>query len=1074
MISWLVRWSLRFRLLVAAVAAFVLGFGLFSLPTMAVDNLPEFAPPHVEIQTEALGLSAQEVEQLVTSPMEADLLNGVAWLDEIRSVSVPGLSSIELVFEPGTDILRARQLVAERLTQAFALPNVTTPPVLMQPLSSTSRVMMIQLTSEDVSLIDLSVLARWSIKPVLMGVPGVANVSTWGQREQQLQVQVEPERLRAAGVTLEEVIATAGNAVWVSPLSFLEASTPGTGGFIESANQRIGIQHVLPIRTPEDLGKVVIQGNTQLLTLADVTELTEDHQPLIGNAVTGETPGLLIVIEKFPEADVVQVTRGIEQAMADLAPGLTGIEVDTTVFRPATFLENAISQLGWASLAGLFLISLVIGIGLGSWRHAVIAALAVLVSGTAAALILQAAGAVMNTMTLAGIALALTVAVGDVVADLDSLRTRGRARPRAVGRAEAPASVEPEPPGGGVEGDAALRRADILTTALRRSRVPALFGVLISGVAIAPSLFMPGLDGEILRAVAIAYLVALGVATIVALTLIPVLASVLLPPRGDGEEAPEPAALTRLTSRYTEAMQRTSAGRAGGIVALGAVVLGVVALAAVPFSTAGAPALASVPDRSILVEVGSTAGTSNDEMTRISTRAADELRTLAGVAAVGGHVGRAITSDTTSDVSDSEIWVTLEEGADYAEVKRHAQEIIDGYVGLVNRVMSYPERQLDRVRAAQERDFQVRVYGIDLEILRAKADELQAAMSGIDGLVDARVEKDLLQPIAEIEVDLEAAKKFGVKPGDVRRAAAAVLQGIEVGYMFEQQKVFQVIVKGSEATRNSLTSVENLLIDTPDGSTVVLSDVADVRISGNLAVIRHDDTHRRINVTADIQGRSLADVEADVRAAIAEVDFPIEYHAEIPRAYGGQQAAGQLTWWLLAAAAIVILVLLQTMLGSWRLAAIVLLTLPLALSGGLIGAWLTGGLDALVTFIALVPVLAFAAREAGLLIGAAQTALAADSGASPVKVWWAAAGDRARPALVALAASVALLVPPAFFGGSVGFEMLLPIAAVVWGGAITTVVTVLFVLPLLLAAGGGSKASDSSLVNANALVADWR
>ena len=229
---------------------------------MAVDNLPEFAPPHVgEIQTEALGLSAEEVEQLITSPMEADLLNGVAWLDEIRSVSVPGLSSIELVFQPGTDILRARQLVAERLTQAFALPNVSTPPVLMQPLSSTSRVMMIQLTSEDVSLIDMSVLARWSVKPVLMGVPGVANVSTWGQREQQLQVQVEPAELEAAGVTLDEVITTAGNAVWVSPLSFLEASTPGTGGFIESANQRIGIQHVLPIQTPEDLGKVVIEGN---------------------------------------------------------------------------------------------------------------------------------------------------------------------------------------------------------------------------------------------------------------------------------------------------------------------------------------------------------------------------------------------------------------------------------------------------------------------------------------------------------------------------------------------------------------------------------------------------------------------------------------------------------------------------------------------------------------------------------------------------------------------------------------------------------------------------------------------
>ncbi|GAA1815059.1 efflux RND transporter permease subunit [Agromyces neolithicus] len=1065
MISWLVRWSLRFRLLVAAVAAGVLGFGLVSLPSMAVDNLPEFAPPHVEIQTEALGLSAEEVEQLITSPMEADLLNGVAWLDEIRSVSVPGLSSIELVFEPGTDLLRARQLVAERLTQAFALPNVSTPPILMQPLSSTSRVMMIQLTSEDVSLIDMSVLARWTVKPVLMGVPGVANVSTWGQREQQVQVQVEPAELEAAGVTLEEVISTTGNAVWVSPLSFLEASTPGTGGFFESANQRIGIQHVLPIKTPEDLGKVVIEGNPQSLTLADVAQLSEDHQPLIGDAITGDSPGLLIVIEKFPEADVLEVTRGIEAAMADLAPGLTDIEVDTTVFRPATFLETAAAQLGWAALAGLLLAALVIGLGLGSWRYAVIAALAVLVSGTAAALTLQATGAVMNTMTLAGLALALTVAVGDAAADFESLRTRGRTLRPPGGDAE---------PETGSSADPVARRTGILTTALRRSRLPALFGALVSAVAIAPSFFVPGLDGEILRALAIAYLVTLLVAMIVALTVTPALASLLLPRRNDTDAVKEPAAVSGMTTKYAETMERRSAGRGGWITALVAVALGVVALGTIPLATADAPVLAAVPDRSILVEWDSTAGTSNEEMNRITARAADELRTVAGVAAVGGHIGRAITSDTASDVNGSEIWVTLEDGADYAAVKKDVQEIINGYPGLANRVMSYPERQLERVRAGQERDFQVRVYGIDLEILREKSDELQAAMADIDGLVEPTVEQDLVQPIAEIEVDLEAAKQFGVKPGDVRRAAAAVLQGIEVGYMFEEQKVFQVIVKGTEQTRHSLTDVENLLINTPSGGTVVLSDVADVRISPNLAVIRHDDTHRRMNITADVQGRSLADVEADVRAAIAGVEFPVEYHAEIPRQYGEQQAAGQLTWWLLASAAVVILVLLQTMLGSWRLGAIVLLTLPLALAGGLVGAWLAGGLDSLVLVIALVPVLAFAVREAGMLIGAQQTAMAAGGTESPTKAVWAAAGSRIRPVLLALAASVALLAPPAFFGGAVGFETVLPIAAVVWGGGVTTVVVALVVLPLLVLAWGGTKAADSSLVNLNAPVAEWR
>ncbi|MGH9199277.1 MAG: efflux RND transporter permease subunit, partial [Acidimicrobiia bacterium] len=225
MIRRIIGWSLQARILIVVLAAALVFFGTRQLDDTKVDTLPEFEPPTVEIQTEALGLSAAEVEQLITVPLEADLLAGVAWLDVIRSESVPGLSSIELIFEPGTDVLRARQMVQERMTQAHALPNVSKPPTMLQPTSSTSRVMMVSLTSEELSLIDMSVLARWTIRPRLLGVEGVSNVSIWGQREQQLQVQVDPQRLKDQGVSLDEVIATTGNALWVSPLTFLEAST---------------------------------------------------------------------------------------------------------------------------------------------------------------------------------------------------------------------------------------------------------------------------------------------------------------------------------------------------------------------------------------------------------------------------------------------------------------------------------------------------------------------------------------------------------------------------------------------------------------------------------------------------------------------------------------------------------------------------------------------------------------------------------------------------------------------------------------------------------------------------------
>src|SRR5262245_38568729 len=308
----IIAWSMQLRLLMVAAAAVLIFFGVTQLRHMPIDVVPEFTSPHVEIQTEALGLSAAEVEAMITVPLEADMLNGVPWVHEIRSESIPGLSSIVLAFEPGTDLLAARQMAQERLVGVHALPNVSKPPVMLQPVSSTSRFMKIGLTSDTRSLIELSVLARWTIVPRLMGVPGVANVSIWGNRGRQLQVQVDPARLQAAGVKLQQVIETAGNALWVSPLTFLSASTPGTGGWIETPNQRLGIQHMLPISTPADLAKVTVEGTA--LSLGDVATVVEDHQPLIGDAVVEDASALMLVVEKLPWANTVDVTHNVESA----------------------------------------------------------------------------------------------------------------------------------------------------------------------------------------------------------------------------------------------------------------------------------------------------------------------------------------------------------------------------------------------------------------------------------------------------------------------------------------------------------------------------------------------------------------------------------------------------------------------------------------------------------------------------------------------------------------------------------------------------------------------------------------
>ena len=319
MMRWIIGSSLKARGFVLLLAGVMIVLGIGQLRNMPKDVLPEFRPPTVEVQTEALGLSALEVEELITVPLEQDLLNGVAFLHTIRSASLPGLSSIEMVFEPGTDILDARQVVEERLTQAHALPQVSKPPQMLQPVSSTGRVMMVGLSSDELSLIEMSLLARWNVRPRLMGVPGVANVSVWGQRERQLQVLVDPERLRAHGVSLQQIIETTANAQFVSNLSFVEASTPGTGGIIETPTQRLGIQHAVPFASPADLAKVIVQDTGGApLRLGQVTDVVEDHQPLIGDAVFSDGPGLLLVIEKLPDANSLDVTRGVEAALDDL------------------------------------------------------------------------------------------------------------------------------------------------------------------------------------------------------------------------------------------------------------------------------------------------------------------------------------------------------------------------------------------------------------------------------------------------------------------------------------------------------------------------------------------------------------------------------------------------------------------------------------------------------------------------------------------------------------------------------------------------------------------------------------
>jgi CzcA family heavy metal efflux pump len=1031
MIRSIVGWSLRSRGLVLVLAAALLFFGFTQLRNVPVDVLPEFSPPMVEVQTEALGLSAAEVEELITVPLEQDLLNGVAWLDTIRSESIPGLSRVELIFEPGTDLLRARQVVTERLTQSAGLPQVAKPPAMLQPLSSTSRVMMVGLSSNKVSAIQMSVLARWTIRPRLMGVPGVANVAIWGQRERQLQVQADPQRLNDAGVSLNQLVETTGNALWVSPLTFLEASTPGTGGFIDTPNQRLGIRHVLPIVTPDDLARVTVdgakpQGNGKPLRVGDIAKVVEDHQPLIGDAVHGEDPGLLLVIEKFPGANTLEVTRGVEEALAAMSPGLSGIQVDAGLFRPATFIETAIDNLTTALLLGALLLLLVFGLFLFEWRGALIGVAAVLLSVLAALAVLYLRDATVNAIVLAGLVMALGVIVDDAIVDVDNIARRLRQHRQEGGDRSA---------------------AKVIFDAAVEVRSPIAYATVILVVAVLPVFFTKGLAGAFLPPLVVSYLLAIAASTLVALFVTPAL-SLLLLSRAPLERREPP--LARLLQRgYQRALAPVvhTPGRAlaAGVAGLVVVLLG---LAMVPLLSQDlAP---TFKDTDLLVRLDSTPGTSHPEMTRVTAQASRELRQLPGVRDVGAHVGRAVaSSDQIVGVNASELWISVDPSADYDRTVANIQEVVGGYPGLDGEVLTYPKKRIDAVLGDADDGLTVRVYGQDLNVLRSKAEEVRQAIAGVDGTANQQVQRLVEEPTLEIEVDLAKAQQVGIKPGDVRRAAATMLSGIQVGNLFEEQKVFDVVVWGAPQVRSSLTSIRELMVDVPGGGQVRLDEVADVRVKPALSVIRHDNVSRSIDVTASVSGRSLGSVVSDVEATLKNVQFPLEYHAEVLGDATDQQAAQRRTLAIAAIAAVVIFLLLQAAFGSWRLATVTFLTLPAALVGGVLAVLATGGVLSLGALVGFVLVLGIAARNLVTLVSHFQHLEREDGETFGPGLVMRGARERLSPILLTAVATALVLVPLLVLGNVPGQEILQPMAVAVLGGLVTATLLNLFVAPAL-------------------------
>ena len=1056
MIRSIVAASLQFRFLILAAALALVAFGTVGVGRMPVDALPEFAPPTVEVQTEAIGLSAEEVESLITIGLE-ELLSGVPWLESTRSRSMTGLSTITLIFKRGTDLIKARQMVQERLILDYKLPNVATPPVILQPVSTTNRFMMIGISSATIDPTELSLLARWTIKPRLTGVPGVANVAIWGQRLRQMHVQINPERLRDARVIQDDIIAAAGDALWVSPLTFLKSSASAAGGWIDNPNQRLGVEHSMPIETPEDMAKIPVTPEPELrlgraLPLGDVAELTYSHAPLIGDAFVNGGNGLLLVLEKFPLAGVPDVTRGVETAIAELSRGLPGVKVDTTVFRLASYIEASTTNVGWSMLAGALLAIVVALLLLRNWRSALIVAVATALSLLAALTALQLSGATFNTMMLAGLVVALAVVIDEAVADVDRYarglrelpaRKAGAGASTMAPMAPAPAPAMPSvPPMPSGSADATRAQASTcIADAARESRALGLYPALIVVLSAVPIFYVGGLLGAFLEPFAGAYLLAIVASLVVGLTVTPALTFLLFGNRVGASALGAPSLFAKILAHCERTVGRISAAPATAFVSAGALIVA----GAIAWLTLGASLLPTLQEREIVVTWNTPPGTSHPETQRITARVSRELKALPGVRSVAAHIGRAVTGDQVVGINAAQIWIAVDPSADYAKTEAGIRETIDGYPGIEHGVHTYLRDKVDNVLTGETKPVVVRIYGPKREVRQQKAEEVRRALAGIDGLSDAKIDGEIEEPQVQVKVDLDAAGRADVKPGDVRRASATIFSGIIVGYLFKEQKIFEVVVWGAPEARQSLANLREVWIDKADRTRVRLSDVAEVSVASTPTVIRHERITPYVDVVANVaSGQAHRAVVGAIGERLRAIEFPIEHRPELLGEFAERGKAQQRMLGIVAAALIGIFLLLQACFRSWSLVLAGFAAIVAAVAGAILVAGIFGGgALSLGSMLGLLGVVGVAARHVVPLIDEFRRAgTQADAAALATRI-------RSAPVIVGTAIIVAALLPIVVRGTVPGLEIAQGIAVPLIGGTLVSALVTLFVVPAL-------------------------
>jgi len=1007
----LVGAALRHRAAVFLMAAGLLVGGLYAARTAPLDVFPEFAPPIVEVQVEAPGLAPEDVEALVTRPLER-ALGGAPEVATLRSSSIAGLAVVTAVYHYGTDPYRARQVVIERLAlTAEQLPAGTRPAV--SPLSAAlSTILAIGLRAgPEVSPLELRDMAERTIRPRLLAVPGVANVVIYGGGIRQVQLTTTPERLWAAGVTLDDLAAAAG-----------AADAAAGSGFLDRGGQRLPTWLDARLRGPADLARAPLPGHDSVpVSVAAVADVGEGPAVPVGDATVNGEPGVLLLVIKQPEMNVLAVTAEVEEALRAVVRALpAGVRVEESMFRQASFVTHALGNLRRALLAGVVLVIVVLVLFTGSQRAALVSVVAIPLSLLAAVAVLRAAGATLNVMVLGGLAIAVGEVVDDAIIDVENAWRRLRAAP------------------------AGARAADVVLAASVEVRSAVVYATVMVALVFLPVFLLGGLEGALFRPLATAYVLATLASLVVALTVTPALAAVLLP-GAVARRAEPPRLLSALRAHYERALGAALARPAPVIV--GSLAALAAALALTPLLRL--EFLPEFHETNFVMHMTGAPGVGLDESARVGAATARTLLAVPGVRSVAQVIGRSTLSEDTFGPERSEMMVQLEPGADAVAVSAELRARTAEVAGFAFDLKQFLNERIEELLGGVGAALVVRLRGPDLPSLEQAAATVSERLAVIPGVADLHAPGALAA--SGIRVKPRRADLLGqqVSAAAVERALRAALGGLPVGRIVEGERQADVVLRIAADGVLDPERLARLPILGEHGRVLPLGAVADVERAPLRTAITHEDGVRTVLVRLDARGRALEAVAHDVARAVAAARLPAGVYAEVGGEYAAAAAARTRLVGLGALALLGIFVLLVVDFGSTRLAALTMVNVPLAFVGGLAAVLLgAGGRLSLGAIVGFVTVFGITIRNGIVLVAHFLHVEEARGGPLDRAAVVAAAADRLAPILMTALTTGIALVPLLLLGGRAGGEVEQPMALVIVGGLVSSTWLNLFVVPV--------------------------